>query len=101
MARILDFLNDVNGDLLIRDGDFVIGRAELKHAKTIIESNKGEIRKNPLLGLGLEKYIGVKESSLGSLRNRIINELKKARLNVYDIDFDIDNDNITYEIKLK
>lgn len=50
----LDFLFD--NDLIIRDGDFVIGKSDVAHIKDLIISSAGWWKENPLLGVGISNY---------------------------------------------
>lgn len=59
MARtdiLLDLAGD--GDLLIKDGDFVIGESDNQNVKLILEADKGQLRFFPLLGVGIRKQLG-------------------------------------------
>lgn len=44
-------------DLLIENGDFVIGESNNQHIETILTANKGEFKKNPELGAGIVKML--------------------------------------------
>lgn len=51
---MLDILiNQSTGDLLIEDGDFVLGLSDQQHQKDIILANKGEYKAYPEVGAGL------------------------------------------------
>lgn len=52
-----DFLLDDNGDLLIKDGHFVIGESTSQHKKCLLLAEKGEYRQYPFSGIGLGSYI--------------------------------------------
>jgi len=54
-----DILLDVNNDLdlLIQDGDFKIGIADLQNIRIIMEAEQGQIRQFPLLGVGIRKML--------------------------------------------
>lgn len=49
-------LND-NDELIIRDGDFVIGDSETQEVSLILRMNPGELKEDPLLGPGLIRLI--------------------------------------------
>ncbi len=51
-----DFLLFEN-DLLIKDGDFVIGESDLQHIEHIIASQRGGYKQFPLIGVGINQYI--------------------------------------------
>ncbi len=48
-----DFGLDINGDLSIANGDFVIVDATRQHQQHIIIANKGEYKQNPEVGVGI------------------------------------------------
>ncbi|MEQ3500594.1 oxidase [Tenacibaculum sp. SSH1-16] len=52
-----DILLDENGDLLIVDGDLVIGDAKQQSVETLILANKGEFKEFPLVGFGAINYV--------------------------------------------
>lgn len=52
-----DFLSDENGDLLIQNGDFVVGASDFQHVEDIITSFCGEWKQYPILGVGLLQYL--------------------------------------------
>ena len=53
-----DVLTDVNGDddLLIKDGDFDFGIADLQHVAHVVKVNQGHYKQFPLLGVGIKYY---------------------------------------------
>ena len=48
-----DILLGDDGDLLIRDGDFVIGDSLTQDVSRILKLNKGSLKSDPLLGVNL------------------------------------------------
>lgn len=52
-----DFLLDDNFDLLIVDGDLVIGESTAQHQKILILADKGEFKDVPMRGVGALKYL--------------------------------------------
>lgn len=52
-----DILLDSGGDLLIENGDFVIGESDTEHIKAILSANKGEFKEFPALGAAIEDMI--------------------------------------------
>ncbi len=57
MVQFADFLLDSDGDLLIQNGDFVVGASDIQHVEDIIESFVGEWKQYPILGVGLMTYL--------------------------------------------
>ena len=52
-----DILLDENDDLLIRNGDFVIGESDNQHQQHILIANKGEYKESPEVGVGISKML--------------------------------------------
>lgn len=52
-----DILLNENNDVLIVDGDFVIGHSDQQHVKHIVEAFKGEYKSNPLVGFGVVGFL--------------------------------------------
>ncbi|MNE49225.1 hypothetical protein D3C80_1437280 [compost metagenome] len=52
-----DILLDENLDLLIVDGDFVIGESTAQHQKLLILSDKCEFKDVPMRGVGARRYL--------------------------------------------
>lgn len=51
-----DIALDIEGDLLIQNGDFVIADSDEQHIQDIIQANKGDFREAPLLGGEIDAY---------------------------------------------
>lgn len=60
MTHGKDILIDLggDGDLLVRDGDFVIGDSDQQNIKLLLEADKGQIRFWPFLGAGIRRQLG-------------------------------------------
>jgi hypothetical protein len=62
---VKDFLLDLNGDILIEGGDFVIGDSDDQHNETILVAPKGLVRWSLISGVGILRYVksrfGIKE----------------------------------------
>lgn len=67
-----DILIDVNGDgdLMVRNGDFVIGNSDTQNVKLILEADKAQIRQFPLLGAGIRRQVS------GSVDGRVRREIQ-------------------------
>ena len=55
MAR--DILINQDGSPQVKNGDFAVGVSDMQHASLLINSEKGEFRHQPLLGVGVANYI--------------------------------------------
>ena len=75
MATKIDFLSE-NNDLLIQNGDFVIGNNTSMQASVIVKATKGEIRHNPDLGVGIDLFLGSTGTPEG-ITNYVQSELDK------------------------
>lgn len=53
-----DLIQDSNGDLLIQNGDFVVGPSDFQHIYDIIQSYVGWWKQNPQIGVGIRSYLG-------------------------------------------
>lgn len=58
MATAKDIDLDDDLDLRIVDGDFVIAESDQNHIINIIKATKGGFKQFPLLGVGIDQYIG-------------------------------------------
>lgn len=52
-----DFVFDDNGDLLIQNGDFVIGESDNQHQLDILLAEKGEFKEFPEIGVGIQEML--------------------------------------------
>jgi hypothetical protein len=52
-----DILLNEQNELLIVDGDLVIGQSDQQHIKHIVEAFKGEYKHDPLVGFGVIGYL--------------------------------------------
>lgn len=52
-----DILLDVDLDLSIENGDFVIGESTNQQQKIMLLADKNEFKENPTVGVGIETYL--------------------------------------------
>ena len=57
MSERKDILVDENNDLMISNGDFVIGPSDVQHVDHIIMAFPGEYKEHPEIGLGAVAYV--------------------------------------------
>lgn len=70
-----DFLLDAqSGELVFKDGDFVIGESDGQHIEAIFILEPGELKSNPLVGIGIQKKIN--GSADGDLRREAYLQLQ-------------------------
>ena len=89
---VLDLLCDSDGDLLIKDGDFVIGHSDQRHNYDIMASNTGDWKEYPLVGFNAMKFVNSRATST------VLNQSAKIQLQadgcsniVADLSIDKDN----------
>lgn len=56
MAARQDIRQDSDGDLLVRDGDFVIGESDVQHVHDTLIAYPGWWKENPQDGVGIQDY---------------------------------------------
>ena len=85
MAQVKDILLDDDLDLLIQDGDFVVGPSDDQHIELILRATEGHFKEYPLLG-----------ANINSMVNGIIdgNYRKKIRLHLNQDGFKVNS--VTY-----
>ncbi|MEM8506229.1 MAG: oxidase [Bacteroidota bacterium] len=66
-----DILKDASGDLLVEDGDFVVGESDLQHQQDILLAHKGEFKESPELG------VGIAEEQLNENPRQILNQIRR------------------------
>lgn len=69
-----DFLIDNTGDLLIKDGDLVIGRSDEQQQNILLITDKGTFKENPQVGVGLQQYLEAESSDdlLSEIRKQFV-----------------------------
>lgn len=57
MKKVFDLLLGADLDLDVRGGDFAIGESTKQHQGLILETEKGEWRENPAVGVGITSML--------------------------------------------
>lgn len=57
MAEFKDIITDETGDLTLQNGDLLLGLSDSQHVEHIVLADKGHYRQNPLIGVGLARYL--------------------------------------------
>ncbi len=65
-----DILLDSENDLLLNQGDFVLGDATAQSIGLLLLFQKGELRASPLMGVGLINWL-LSEGSLVGLKHEV------------------------------
>lgn len=58
-----DFLIDSDGDLLLQDGDLVIGYSDDQQKDILLVTDKGSFKENPQVGVGLQSFLENEDSA--------------------------------------
>ncbi len=69
-----DILLNATGDLMIKDGDFVMGDSEQQHVEHLLLTSEGTWVDSPLIGIGIVKYINAPVGL--QLKNKIKGDIK-------------------------
>lgn len=96
----IDFSITTDYELIIQNGDFVQSNQELQHGNCIIRFARGEVRQYPLVGVGIDKYVG-STSDINSLQNIIDSQLRNDNLLLDDIELTQNGNQIEFDITLK
>ncbi len=59
-----DILLDDTGDLLIEDGDFVVGQSDQQHILHILQAAPGHYKQHPILGANAIAFVGGNSADL-------------------------------------
>jgi hypothetical protein len=94
MANRIDYLCNLSNDLLIANGDFVIGISDEMHIEDTIKSDVGHYKENPQDGVGIDRY--VKSTGQEQILARSIKiQLENDGYTVNNPKIDINNEKIT------
>lgn len=80
-----DFILEDSGDLLIRNGDFVIGNADGQHENDILQTVPGEYKINPQVGCDLGRFLK-SNTSESEIKNVVKRQLELDRFQVDSIE---------------
>lgn len=77
MSEAVDFIDDEDNDMLIKDGDLATGPSSDQHIEDILLSPEGDWKSDPLIGVGLMNYKNSPDSIAArrGLRKRIETQL--------------------------
>jgi hypothetical protein len=85
--NVSDVLLDEDFDLLMENGDFVVGESTLQHQALLLLSNKGEWRQSPVVGVGLNNFL-LQDGGEDELRQLVRKELERDGMRVGSIQLD-------------
>lgn len=90
-----DLQLDEIGDILLKDGDYVMGESDMQHIEDILDAYPGEYRNAPLLGVYLQR--GINGLMNGSIRRDININLQADNYLVKKVEITDSNLNIDAE----
>jgi hypothetical protein len=75
MAKVYDLIDDADGDLLIKDGDFVVAESTIQHQTDLILIVPGELKQFPTSCVGLKENI-LDDIGVSELKKKIQTEFE-------------------------
>ena len=60
-TKFQDIQLGADGDLRIVNGDFVLGPSDQQHIEHIVESEKGNWREHPVVGVGIMRFLNASQ----------------------------------------
>lgn len=83
-----DFLAGADGDLQIRNGDFVIGPGDEQHIEDYLLSAPGNFKESPHVGIAMQRHIdgGHNARTLAALRKKVQLQLQADGFRINNID---------------
>ena len=88
-----DYAHDSDSDLLIANGDFVVGESTLQHQAIIVKLQPGELRQYPKTGVGIDNYLLAEGAE--NLQQEIQKNFEADGMKVRSIDFEVSTDGLT------
>ena len=85
MARNDILLDTESGDLAFSSGDLATGTSDEQHINHLLLSSKLDWKQNPLIGVGVEKFIGAPGSSAEKLKRDTIEQLNLDGYNIKNL----------------
>ena len=84
-------------DLLIRDGDIVIGESTVQHQDLLLIAQKGSFKQSPDIGVGIENFL--MDEDFEGMCKRINGEFVKDGQKCDSVKYDSVTGEITYNAK--
>lgn len=92
-----DLLLDDTDDLLIENGDFVIGISDLQHQEHLLVAQKGDFKQYPDIGVGIQNFL--RETNIDGLIMEVRKEFVKDGMEVSLVDFLEQTGDLDYDAK--
>lgn len=83
-------LTNINGDLLIKNGDFVIGESNTQNVKDLINDNVGEWKQYLTAGMGIYNYLN-SNITQNEITQKVRIQLNGDGFNTTNIKIDLNN----------
>lgn len=84
-----DFILDDTGDLLIRNGDFVVDESDTQHLNDLLLAAPGTFKNEPLVGVDLLSELNspAGPADINRVRKRIVTQLELDGLEITEMEF--------------
>ena len=82
-------------DLLIKNGDLVIGDSNVQHQNTLLITQPGSFKESPDVGVGLENFL-LDDDSAG-LKDKVREEFIKDGQKLNSISYNTETGNLIYD----
>jgi hypothetical protein len=92
-----DFKLTVTGDLLILNGDLVIGTSDEQQVETALLTQAGELKQYPEAGIGIENFVD--DDLPGDMLQKIRTQLEKDGMTVSGLSFIDETGNLNINAK--
>ena len=95
MAAAVDFIQDTDNDILIKNGDLAIGESDGEHIVDIVSAYPAEWKEFPLCGVGIQSYLNSAGQQL-TIKNSITKQLTADKFSAISVVF-TDDGNFTVD----
>jgi len=93
-----DYLHTEDNDLLIADGDFVVGETTQQAQSLLLRIKKGELRQYPKTGVGIDDFLV--DDNPGDIYREIQLQFEADGMTVRKIDINLDEVKNTLDAKV-
>jgi hypothetical protein len=94
-----DILTAANGDIIFKDNDITIGFSDLQHQEDLLLMQKGELKREPLQGVGIENFLN--ESDIDGMLAEVKTVFTNDGMDVQRLSFDEQTGNLNYHADYK
>ena len=98
MGRVGLLLGD-DEDLMVQDGELVVGPSDSQNVDIIIAANKGEFKEYPALGVGLINFLKKQNTTADALKREITVNLLVDSYKVSSYTVDSNGFHLTFELQ--